>query len=307
MSQQEHDLPCASPIRQEPLPFLLPEAEHEMPVREGKMPKPPEKKEVKPSKTGTQMVPVQLPLWSEPVRAVPNGFLRSALFGVIAKGKRRYINGESLASIEGVTLRYKGERLDQDDLDVWASVLHTVRMHPLGARTRATTSYALLKMMGKTDTGKNRMLLKARIERLVACAVTLRQGRYTYIGSLLQFAAQDEVTQEWVIEIDEKIAALFSHDQFTRVDWELRRALDGKPLAQWLHCFYSTHAQPYPMKVETLQRLCGSEDKELKSFRQKLRRAFGELEGAYAACGQRFTVAIGDGDTVHVQRPEAIA
>ena len=40
---------------------------------------------------------VQLPLWPEPVRAVPNGFLRSALFGAIAKGKRRYIDGEQLA------------------------------------------------------------------------------------------------------------------------------------------------------------------------------------------------------------------
>jgi hypothetical protein len=35
---------------------------------------------------------VQLPLWPEPVRAVPNGFLRSALFGAIAKGRRRYID-----------------------------------------------------------------------------------------------------------------------------------------------------------------------------------------------------------------------
>ena len=34
---------------------------------------------------------VQLPLWPEPVRAVPNGFLRSALFGAIRKGRRRYL------------------------------------------------------------------------------------------------------------------------------------------------------------------------------------------------------------------------
>ena len=42
---------------------------------------------------------VQLPLWPEPVRAVPNGFLRSALFGAIARGKRRYIDGEQLLSL----------------------------------------------------------------------------------------------------------------------------------------------------------------------------------------------------------------
>ena len=76
---------------------------------------------------------VQLPMWPEPARAVPNGFLRSALFGAIAKGRRRYINGEDLAAIDGVTIRYKGERLDQGDLDVWESVLHAVRLQELGS------------------------------------------------------------------------------------------------------------------------------------------------------------------------------
>lgn len=79
---------------------------------------------------------VQLPLWPEPVRAVPNGFLRSALFGAIAKGRRRSINGEDLAAIDGVTIRYKGERLDQGDLDVWESVLHAVRLQELGSQCR---------------------------------------------------------------------------------------------------------------------------------------------------------------------------
>ena len=108
---------------------------------------------------------VQLPLWPEPVRAVPNGFLRSALFGAIAKGRRRYINGEDLVAVDGVTIRYKGERLDQGDLDVWESVLHAVRLQALGSQCRVT-SYALLKLMGKTDTGKNRATLQTRIESL---------------------------------------------------------------------------------------------------------------------------------------------
>ena len=68
---------------------------------------------------------VQLPLWPEPVRAVPNGFLRSALFGAIAKGKRRYIDGEQLAALDGIEIRYTGQRLDQGDLDV---ILHSVHL-----------------------------------------------------------------------------------------------------------------------------------------------------------------------------------
>ena len=243
---------------------------------------------------------VQLPLWPEPVRAVPNGFLRSALFGAIAKGRRRYINGEDLAAVDGVTIRYKGERLDQGDLDVWESVLHAVRLQELGSQCRVT-SYALLKLMGKTDTGKNRATLHNRIERLVANAVTVKQGRYTYIGGLIRFAAKDEETQEWVIELDEKLRPLFAADQFTQVEWAVRHKLDGKPLAQWLHGFYASHAAPFPLKIETLHRLCGSEAGEMWKFAQTLRKALDDVAEASAAHGEGFSYDI-RGDLVHVEK-----
>ena len=50
-------------------------------------------------------------------------------------------------------------------------------------------------------------------------------------------------------------------------------ALRGQQLAQWLHSFYSTHADPHPIKVETIRRLCGSENKDLFGFRRDLREA----------------------------------
>ena len=242
---------------------------------------------------------VQLPLWPESVRAVPNGFLRSALFGAIAKGRRRYINGEDLAAVDGVTIRYKGERLDQGDLDVWESVLHAVRLQELGSQCRVT-SYALLKLMGKTDTGKNRATLHERITRLRANAVEVRQGRYCYIGGLIAGAAKDEETQEWVIELDAKLRPLFAADQFTQVEWAVRHALNGKPLAQWLHGFYASHAKPFPMKVETLLRLCGSES-ELRRYRQTLGDALDAVAEASAAHGEGFSYEI-RGDLVHVEK-----
>jgi len=243
---------------------------------------------------------VQLPLWPEPVRAVPNGFLRSALFGAIAKGRRRYINGEDLAAVDGVTIRYKGERLDQGDLDVWESVLHAGRLQELGSQCRVT-SYALLKLMGKTDTGKNRTTLHNRIERLVANAVTVKQGRYTYIGGLIRFAAKDEETQEWVIELDEKLRPLFAGDQFTQIEWAVRHELNGQQIAQWLHGFYASHAKPFPFKVETLLKLCGSEDASATSGKQKLRKALDAVAEASAAHGEGFSYEI-RGDLVHVEK-----
>ena len=243
---------------------------------------------------------VQLPLWPEPVRAVPNGFLRSALFGAIAKGKRRYIDGEQLAALDGIEIRYTGQRLDQGDLDVWESVLHAVRLQEMGSQCRVT-SYALLKLMGLTDTGKNRVTLNKRITRLVASALTVKQGRYTYIGGLIRFAAKDEETQEWVIELDAKLRPLFAADQFTQVEWAVRHELSGKPMAQWLHGFYTSHAKPFPLKIETLHRLCGSEAKRMTDYKVDLRRNLDAVADASEAHGEGFSYDI-RGDLVHVEK-----
>lgn len=242
----------------------------------------------------------RLPLWPEAVRGVPNGILRSALFGAIARGKRRYIDGAQLASVDGVQVIYTGQRLDQGDLDVWESVLHAVRAQNLGSQCRVT-SYALLKLMGKTDTGKNRQTLHKRLTRLRASAVEIRQGQYLYIGGLLAGAAKDEHTQEWVIEIDPKLRPLYARDQFTQIDWDIRHALDGKPLAQWLHGYYSSHAKPFPVRAETLLELSGSEDANPRSSRQSLRKALDAVTEACKASGERFSYQL-EGDLVHVVR-----
>lgn len=253
-----------------------------------------------PPSTPTQLPAVQLPLWPEPVRAVPNGALRSALFGAIRRGRRRYIEQEQIAALGGIQVFYTGPRLDQGDLDVWESILHILRDKDLGTECR-TTSYALLKMMGLSDTGRNRDILEARITRLRANAVAIRQGRYDYIGGLLERAARDEETQEWVIVLDPNMRALFTPDQFTMIQWGVRRALSGQPLAQWLHGFYSSHAAPLPIKVETLYKLSGSEAGELWIFTQKLKKALDAVARACAAAGETFGWRIEDG-LVYVTR-----
>ncbi|MFN3686560.1 plasmid replication initiator TrfA [Salinarimonas sp.] len=244
--------------------------------------------------------PAMLPLWPEAVRAVPNGVLRTALFGAIAKGKRRYLDDEELAAVDGVSVRYTGQRLDQGDLDVWESILHLVRTQALGKECRVT-SYALLRLMGKTDTGKNRAVLAKRITRLRASAIVLKTARYTYIGGLVDEGRKDEKTQEWRIKINPNLAALFGRDQYTQLDWTIRKALEGKPLAQWLHGFYSSHANPFPVREDTLLRLAGSEDTATGSSRQTLRKALKDVASAAAASGQAFRFEI-VGGLVHVDK-----
>lgn len=253
-----------------------------------------------PGQATASAAPARLPQWPDAVRALPNAFLRSALFGAIARGRRRYMERELIAAVEGVEIRYSGQRLDQGDLDVWSSILHSVRAQDLGSKCRVT-SYSLLKLMGKKDTGGNRETLHARITRLRANAVEIKQGRFSYIGGLIAGAARDEETQEWLIELDPKIRPLFAADQFTHLEWSVRHSLDGLPLAQWLHGFYATHAQPFPLKVETLHGLCGSEAGEMWKFSQTLRKALDAVSEASTAHGTPFGYEI-RGDLVHVEK-----
>jgi hypothetical protein len=203
------------------------------------------------------------------------------------------VKGEQLAALDGIEIHYTGERLDQGDLDVYESVIHVARFQGLGSRCRVT-SYALLKLMGKSDTGKNRSMLQTRIERLRASAIRMKQGRYTFIGGLIDEAYRDDETQEWVIVLNPRLRALYEADQFTHVQWAVRQALDGHQLAQWLHGFYSSHARPYPIKIETLLKLAGSEDANPRSAKQTLCKALDAVSEACAAHGQFFSYEIRD-------------
>jgi hypothetical protein len=243
---------------------------------------------------------VQLPIWPEPTRGVPNIALRSALFGAIRKGARPYLERVEIHSQEGFRLRYTGARLDQGDLDGWETVLHVVRVQALGSECRVT-AYQLLKAMGKTDTGGNREVLDKRLARMKATALEVQAGRYSYMGSLIDEVYKDEESREYVIRLNPKMRALFELDQFTQIDWTVRHALDGQPLAQWLHGYYASHAKPYPVNMATLLKLSGSENEEPRSSRQKLRKALDALTDASETNGQPFSYDI-QGDLVHVEK-----
>ena len=242
-----------------------------------------------------------LPSWPDTVRRVPNVALRSALFAATGKGERPYVERFEIHAQSGLSILYTGVLLDQIDLDVWETVLHLVRSQELGTECRIT-AYQLLKELGKTDTGKNRKILSTQLSRMKATALQLRVGNYSYEGSLINEVYRDhgDRTKCYVIRLNPKLLALFEGDQFTDVDWSVRQALRGKPIAKWLHGYYASHANPFRLKVETLYRLCGSQASSLNDFSKDLIRALDSLERASNAAGQPFSYAI-EGDLVRVK------
>lgn len=237
----------------------------------------------------------QLPLWPDPVRGAPNSFLRSALFAAIQGKGRKQMKRELLSSIQGVTVRYTGEQLDQSDLDVWEQAIHLSRRHPLG-NVCHFTGYAFLKSLGRNTGTADYEWLHNTITRLVACAVEIRLDQKVFTGSLLYNCERDEASSNYKLTLDPKTVQLYGWNDWTALDWNQRTALRRKPLALWLHGFYSTHAAPFPIKVETLHQLSGSTTKNLHHFKANLKIALSDLE---AATGIKGTI---DGDLVTVER-----
>ena len=243
---------------------------------------------------------VALPQWPEEVRGCPSCVLRSALFGVVRRGRRKALEGEILATWEGVTIRYTGWRLDQADLDVWLAVLHIAREYALGLRVQSSVN-RLLKAVGRNTDGRSHEWLKGAIRRLTACAVEITAGRKTYSGPLIEGFERDEVTGEHVLYLNPRLAGLFEDDAFTWIDWEQRRSLT-MDLSKWLHSYILSHQatlnNPHRIGLGRLRELCGSETGELWRFRQQIREAMQELHTTGVVAAWRITT----GDALEVVR-----
>ncbi|EPM53364.1 hypothetical protein A264_27792 [Pseudomonas syringae pv. actinidiae ICMP 19071] len=212
-----------------------------------------------------------LPSPGDDRRAMANAILRSSLFGVVEKGKRKYEKKVHKITIQGLSLSVTGEQLDQSDLDVFLECLHRHQGQTLGTKVRFTAG-SFLRTINR-DVGKaNYLWLNDVLARLSLYGIELGDGQRFYLGTLLNEMYRDESSKEYVIAVNPKFSVFFADGLWTGLDTKERQSLKGKALALWLHGFYSTHEKPFPYKVETLKGMCGSVT-VTKEFRRTLKKA----------------------------------
>ena len=238
---------------------------------------------------------IQLPLWPEQARGIPNSALRGALFAAIQGKNRQYMKRESLTVLHGTQICFTGMQLDQSDLDVWEQALHLARQNPLGTRCDFT-AHAFLKAIGRRTGKSQHEQLKDNFSRLTACEVEIRQGPHVYAGSLIEAHYRNEDTGYYILRLNPDLIKLYTAS-WTAIDWQQRQQLRRKPLALWLHGFYASHANPYPMRIEKLMQLSGSRNKQFSDFKRKLKAALEDLK----AVGAILNFEIKDG-LVYVER-----
>jgi hypothetical protein len=223
-----------------------------------------------------------LPSWPEWERAIPNDIVRSALFNIGNRRERReYHEDVPIVVLGDGEIIYRGQELRQDDQDVWLYVLQLARHKPLGEWIEFS-AYSFCKALGWPTSGQSYKRLMTCLSRMQATALKIHNKRLNKgisLSLIRMFDYEDDQgnrLDRWRVWIEPKMRQLFGNVYYTRLEWKQRRQL--KPLAKWLQGYFASHKHPQPVLVADLHRGCGSDQKQLRFFRPKLKAALNELK-----------------------------
>lgn len=233
-------------------------------------------------KEGSRAVVVQLPLWPDVLRCLPNEIIRSALFNARnRKQPRASLKEAEIAVIGDGRITYTGEELRQDDETVWLQLIHMAKEQPLDAFVEFTP-YSLCKSIGWP-------ICKGSYERLRSCLIRMQATALAVYSKRLKdgvslsmipiFAWRDENKQtlkKYRVQIAPQLVVLFGVVHYTQLEWAQRLALpDG--IATWLHGYYASHKQPYPVKLDTIKAGAGITTERPAKVRELIEKALAEL------------------------------
>lgn len=200
----------------------------------------------------------QLLLWAEGARGAPNEIVRSALFTVRnRKQPRENLKRAIITVIGDGKITYTGEELRQDDETVWLQLVHIARENGI-ATEFYFTPYAFCKAIGWPLTGQSYDRLDKCLTRLQATSLKIFSKRLLEeisLSMLPVYRSNRRVDGEegglWTVKMHDELVFLFSEFQYTRLEWQRRLSLP-EGMATWLHAYFASNREPFPVKLETL-------------------------------------------------------
>jgi hypothetical protein len=224
-----------------------------------------------------------LPLWSDEMRGVPNPMIRSGLFGTRTSRQRHYFEEENVVSLSNFTILYTGKELQQDDLSVWMALMNMAARQRIGDAI-FFSGYQLVKDLGWRLHSESYDRAKESIKRLKAneLKIQVKDGSSGYAGSLIREYAWKAETPDggmaWMVRFEPMIAELFREDSTTFITWEQRKEIGPRAtLTLWLHSYFTSHRDPYPITLQKIHELSRSEQKDLRFFRRRVQNSLQRL------------------------------
>ena len=133
--------------------------------------------------------------------------------------------------------------------------------------------------MGPDQTIKHKAL-KRSLKRMKGAVVgMLAPSGAGFEGNMIDWWKWDGEAFRFRTILSPKMAPLFRDEEYTLLAIEQRQQL-SKDLSRWLHGYWSSHDQIYPIYDSTLMELCGAQFSLVSDFRKDLREALAELEAA---------------------------
>lgn len=241
---------------------------------------------------------VYLPSWSTMALALPNTFLRTALFST---GRRVQANSENVlegdqtalvankevASLSNMTLTLSGYELCQFDRHVYATCLDYYRENPLFPEASnhyvKTSFYEFAKRMGLAYGLNPHKAIRASLLRLSFAQLRIRhKGWNLEVPKLLTVSFEDGSTSGgfkgsdvMLLRVTESLAELFGPGAWTAVDKE---AVGYDGVTGWLASFYGGHSSAVWLSVKSLYDISGYESPSMSNFKASLIRALEKLK-----------------------------
>ncbi len=239
--------------------------------------------------------------WNDLRRCLPNEIVRSALFNARNRNiPRAYLKDVEIAVIGDGSITYRGEELRQDDATVWMQMIHLAKSFPLGA-TIEFTAYSFCKAVKWPICNGSYERLRASLRRMQATSLAiysnrLKEGLSMSMIPFFEWKDTGKILKRYQVQLAPQLVSLFQDMQYTQVEWEQRINLsDG--IATWLHAYFASHKQPFPISLDLIKKGSGITTEKTKHLRQAVESALKKLVGVGFLKSWEFV-----GDVVHVVR-----
>lgn len=229
--------------------------------------------------------PGVLPYTPQGKRILANDLIRSSLFTASNHNlPRDFLKDKSVYCYGNTEILYRGEELRQDDSDVFMLLIYGLSHFEKVITEDCSIEfmpYTFIKQLGWPQRPHYKDKLKDCLSRLNATALSITNTQIKEglsVSLVRKFSFQDDEGDQlkyWKVWLEKEISQIFKKNCYSKISWDQRVQLG--PLAKWLHAFYSSHAEPYALNVDTLYSLCGSKAKSIKHFKSDLKRNLSDL------------------------------
>lgn len=224
---------------------------------------------------------LNLPACADSKRAMPYAFSRGGLFPSIPNENRPLFNRAEVFCQDGITINFSGEQFNRSDLYIWQSIIHLLKEPLLGTEI-SFSAYRILKTLKLSTNAKNYKLLDDSIYRLIANTLEIKYGGHGFAGHLIESSltrGKNKITEYYHLSINPRTINLFRDGDWMSVDMSIILDLRKKPISDQLMNLYKSH-EPccYPLKIETLQKLCGRDHITRSTFKKSVVVALKEIQ-----------------------------